>query len=248
MITDAELAELPDDPEQAFVGYERKLREKTIDALERSDGGSAETIQLQYINLVIAAARFFGMEFLKDFEVPRVSASNIYESYVQLLSDVDHCTLHLRLRHARRMKQYSVALDAAAKSKIRHHLTKIREIIDKLEIKPSKKEALYSKISSLEEELNRSRTRFEVLASLFLETTDVIGEGAERLEPLRKIFDTISKVFKQAKDAEENSLLSPPPSASHPRIEPPRKKLEGPTHNGLDKRKDGPDLEGDIPF
>jgi low affinity Fe/Cu permease len=258
MISDAELAELPDDPEQAFIGYERKLREKTIDALEHSDGGSAQTIQLQYINLVIAAARFFGMEFLQNFEVPRVSASNIHDSYVQLISDVDHCTLQLRLRHTRRAKQYSVALDAPTKAKIRHHLAQVREIVDKLDVEPPKKDALYSKISSLEAEVNRERTRLEAFADLVLETAGVAGEAARKLEPVRKLIDSISRAIKQAKDAEETLAPSLPKSEGRPKIEPPRKRLEPPTApdtgaggyggSSYGGSRSGGDLDDDIPF
>jgi hypothetical protein len=44
---------------------------------------------------------------------------------------------------------YSVALDSATKSKIRHHLQQIKDIVDRLEVSERKKEALYSKINAL---------------------------------------------------------------------------------------------------
>ena len=53
--------------------------------------------------------------------------------------------VQIQIAHGRRVRGYSVQLDASTKSKIRHYLEKIREIIDRLEVHFPKKKRLQRK-------------------------------------------------------------------------------------------------------
>jgi hypothetical protein len=121
MITDEELAELPDDREQAFVMFEKIVRDK-LRKLERSeDMNNADGDRLEYINKVVAAAKAYQIEPLMNWGVPRVGI-NIYEEYVQFTHDVDHVTTQIRILHAPRKKQGTVGLDTNNRTKIHHHI------------------------------------------------------------------------------------------------------------------------------
>jgi uncharacterized protein YoxC len=91
------------------------------------------------------------------------------------------------MRHARRVRRYSVALDASTRRKIRHYLEQIKEIGDRLDASERKKERLYDKINALVEEVDKDRTRFDAAMDLVLEvssaqeqTKDSSAPGAAR--------------------------------------------------------------------
>ena len=109
-------------------------------------------------------------------------------------------------------------LDSATKSKIRHYLEKIREIVDRLEVPLPKKEALSAKITALSDEVDRDRTRFDAYAGLALEMAATGGEVAHWLNPARKFLDSIAGLLgyaKQAEDARPSYPLPTSASASH---------------------------------
>lgn len=242
MISDDELLNLPDDPELAFVQYEASLREKILAGMRESHENDADHFRLDYINHVIAAAKAFDIENLKDWDA-QPSRDHIFEYYGQLLSQVVQYTVQIRIKHSRRVKQYSVTLNSSTRQKIRHHLGKIKETVDRLDVSQSKKEALFDKIAKLEDEVNRDRTRFDAVMALILETANTGGEAAKRLEPVRKLIDSITGLIKVAKEDEDKAS---------PRLEAPneRKRIEGPKDRLTASKSNKPpsDLDDEIPF
>lgn len=245
MLSDDELINLPDDPELAFVQFERDLRDRLHEKLEESEGYNSGSLKIEYINHVLAAAKVFELNILTDWDVPSTSVSDgiVHSRYEQFSSDVDHYTVQIRLRNARRTKRDSVALDSIIKRKIRHHLNKIKEIIDQLEVSDPKKEALYAKIGALENEVDRDRTRFEALTALILEAADTGGNAAKKLKPVREFINSITGLIKAAKDGEEAVAQRLPPPSERNRIEGPRKQLPAP-----DASSESPEVDDEIPF
>jgi hypothetical protein len=120
-----------------------------------------------------------------------------------------------------------VAFDHATKAKIRHHLTQIKDAVDRLEVPDTKREALYRRISDLENEVVRDRTRYDAYSALFLEAATTTGKAARKLKPLLKLLHPITIIFANAKEDEEAQLrLAPPPPLK--RLEPPQLKLSPP--------------------
>lgn len=95
MITDEEIEQLPAEPHLAFTEFERICRERTnarIDeAAATKDWPSFDIYHFEYINKVLAAAREFEIDALRDWEVPKVD-SNIDHAFRQFTADVDHFT------------------------------------------------------------------------------------------------------------------------------------------------------------
>jgi hypothetical protein len=111
MISDDELLDLPEDPELAFVECERKFREIAFKRLEQSDSYDAsKSYMLEYISNVVAAANALDCEYFDKYGIPTL-ADDIRPFYEQFLLDVSHLALQIRMRYARRIKRYSVALD-----------------------------------------------------------------------------------------------------------------------------------------
>lgn len=81
MITDEELAELPEDSELAFVEFERIVRARLREAEQQEDRNyTANSERLEYINKMIAAAKVYNIDGLCEWEVPKVD-SDIHKVY-----------------------------------------------------------------------------------------------------------------------------------------------------------------------
>jgi hypothetical protein len=132
MISDAEMSELPVDPELAFVQFEKILRERVqeMETQEESHGFDADSYRLEYMNKVHAAAKVFGIEALANLAVPKADRnSNIAEQYRQFVTGVDYVTIQIRLHSVRSNRQGSVGLDDTTRAKIHHFIKQIREAI-----------------------------------------------------------------------------------------------------------------------
>ena len=244
MISDDELLNLPDDPELAFVHYEETLRKRVQTEIDTSGGYNIEGLQIEYISHVLGVVKALDLKILENWEMPSVAqASGLIENqYKQLLADVAHYVVQIRVKNARRLKRYSVALDPAVKQQIRHHLDRIKEIVDRLEVPLSKKEALIARIGALETEVSRDRTRIDAAMALVLEAANTGGEAGKRLEPVRKLIDSITGLFGSAKEEEEKiSRLNGPEDRKQ--IQGPRRQLPAPEESAGSE-----DLEDEIPF
>ena len=129
MIADDDLLDLPEDPELAFVQSERRLRKVLFENLRQDSENYeiASACKLEYINHVFAVAKGLELSIFDGYNVPILN-HQIQAFYEQFLQDVDHFTVQIRMRHARRVRLYSVALDASTRRKIRHYLEQIKEM------------------------------------------------------------------------------------------------------------------------
>jgi hypothetical protein len=119
MITDEEIEQLAEDPELAFVQFEEIVRGRSnekIEQAERSENGDASIYYLEYINKVLAAARAFKIDALKDCELPPVDG-NCWQAYRRFVHAVDFATTQIRITHAGRNRNNSVGLDGNTKAK-----------------------------------------------------------------------------------------------------------------------------------
>lgn len=237
MISDDDYFDLPEDPELAFLKLEKDARAVLDKRLDAADEQSPFYEYYQdYINSTLAAARGLQLDYFEFWTTP-TNRNEIYDTYRSFSLEVAKYTMQIRIRHSRRAKRYSVALDSATKQKIRHHLAQLKELSDKLELSSAKREAIRSKILALEMEMERERTRFDVVASFLLEAATVAGEIGEKLEPWRKWVDSIAGLLGRAK--EKDSHLSLPHPEEHRKIEPPKRQLPSPKNESSDD---------DIPF
>lgn len=213
--------DLPDDPELAFLSLEAHFKKECEETIAKAhEEQRLDIYYMQYISRVLAVIEELHLESqVSGRSIPSIEDVN-FSTYVDFSKDVEHYRTMLQIRHARRRKEFSVALDTPTKLKLRHLLTQIKETIDKLDISESKKEALFSKIAALESEINRDRTRFDAVAALWIEGCEKLGEGVEKLEPLRKLIDLLGNLLGAAKKEEEALRLPAPKTPKQ--IEPPK--------------------------
>jgi hypothetical protein len=226
--------DLPEDHYLAFLQIERELRGRLQIRLDSAEDNSPWFEWYQdYANGVLGAAQGLDIEELSHLMVP-ADRNNYHDEYRKIVLAVDKLTIQVKIAYSRQNKRFSVALDAAAKTKIRHHLMQLKEFIDKLDVSQRKREAIISKIIALEEELERARTKFEVVGALVLDVASIAGEAGDRLEPWRKWLDPIARIMGLAKDGEPTTPALPASSE--------RKKIAPP------KTPSPPPIDDDIPF
>jgi hypothetical protein len=92
----------------------------------------------------------------------------------------------------------------------------------RLDVPQSKKESLFAKIAALESEIDRGRTRFDAAAALWIEVCEKVGEGIEKLEPLRKLIDSVGNLIGAAKKEEETEAHRLPAPKTPKQIGPPK--------------------------
>jgi hypothetical protein len=263
MITDEELAQLPEDPELAFVEFEKVLRGHVDDAelqeLKLSEEGvsvphmvSAASYKREYINKVLAAARAFGISALKEWRVPSAQ-DDIELIFVNLTSEVDHFTTQVRIRNASRNRQNSVSLDGNTKAKIHTYIQHIRETIEKSNLPEDKKDRLYDKLNTFALEVDKNRTSLQAGMAVYIAVCDGIGQGFKKLEPVRKMIDSIATLLGRAKDVEDSLRPALPRQQEHKRLEGPQARTEGnqnpPSQSGPSwEAPKGGDLDDEIPF
>jgi hypothetical protein len=227
-----DLLELPEDPNLAFLAIEERARERVARQLaESEDSHFDDSIRRNYIITVVAAADALEIHDLHGASVPRVGDETLIQ-FQQLVNDVAGFAVRVRIQSARRARKFSVALDQPTKRKLRHLLKQIREVVDKLEVSDQKRERLYCRVAELEEEVNRNRTRLEVVASLAISISETSGKVAKNLEPLWKWVHPLLGLIGKAQEREEvpsvPQLPSPPRQIEAPKWVPasPKEKSE----------------------
>jgi hypothetical protein len=203
---------LPDDPELAFLELESIFRAE-CDAVE---GTFNQPVRLKYYLDVTATVQELNLNILSGWTL--IEVRNFAEDVsLNFRRDVDFERMKIEIRHSRRASGYSVRFDGVAKQKITHHLTQIRTIIDKLEIDEHKRERLIAKLSALQNEVDRNRTRFDALAALTIEVAGVLGDVVEKAE-INTLLTRIAEVFWGYKE-DQKALPSP---EKLKQIEPPK--------------------------
>jgi hypothetical protein len=229
------------DPEMAFVSLETQYRAALDKKLENSDNNYFyNACVIEYMNHTLAAARALELQFLDGWEIPahrtQVSLSDRLRDFT---TAVDHFKVQVQIAHARGTIQYSVALDPEDKTKIRHFVQQIKDVIDKAPLPTPKKERLFDKINAFLAEVDRDRTGWQAFSDLVIAVAHLGGDAARELEPARKLIDSISRLLGRAKEFEDSA----PQISSKPtprQIPAPRKGLPPPNPEA--------DTDGEIPF
>jgi len=218
-ITSEEMANLPDDPEQAFIALERIVRARYKQEFHQTNSDAVvNTRRQQYMLIVLPAAKHFkifnDLSFTDGIKIDR-----LWEIFDQFVAEVDYRVTELRLQNIEHERLYSVALDEPAKVRLRSLLAQIRETVDAMEISVAKKERLFARINALQEEIDRDRTRYQAFAAFLAEATDDVGEAAKRLEPVVRLGERLLSAIGGAKREEDKQRQLPPPAKKPKQIE-----------------------------
>lgn len=198
---------------------ESKIKERLQSRTPQDSASAVAAYYSEYINDVLTAVEAFELNILGHWKRQKIQQA-IFDVFPQFQMEVNNEVGKIRIRHLRRSQQFSVALEPSSKERIRHYLTKVREVIDGLDVNQAKKEALYARVDALAEEVDRDRTRFEAVSALLVEAASTVGAVASKLEPVRKWVETIAGVLGSAKE-QENKLGQLPAPPILKQLEPP---------------------------
>ncbi len=234
--------DLPDDNEKAFIYLEKQFREGLDQSLRDNDQGNYDVYcKRRYMNAVIAIAKSLEIPGISDYTVP-YEDQGVWNTFEAFETDVMNLTIQIEINHARRRKKYSVAFDSAAKQKIRYYIEQIRMSVEQSDLPQNKRDAIFKKLSELTLEIDRDRTRFEVLADVIRGVACLSGEvERDGAEPWWKWVKLIFGEIDEAKDKEPQASLPAP--GERKRLEPPRKQL--PSHKDKPAKQE---VDDEIPF
>lgn len=253
VFTREQLDALPDEPREAFVAFvmraEEVLEERTSSSVRSNDEDAWRYINDErhgFMNIVIAAAKRFGISEFVERDVPSPNDAN-HSDYMDFKSDLDHYLTQIYLDNSIRAKRDAVPIPAKAKERIRTYVLELRNCIDKATLSDGKRDALNKRLSAFEEELEKSRLSLLAVTRVTLEVM-ALGSGAWQAADIAyKLITNVMHEVAEAKAADDETrqlpssiapaMLLPPRAPEAPR----RRKAQQPAFEpgGMDD---------DIPF
>ncbi|MBY5801534.1 hypothetical protein [Rhizobium leguminosarum] len=227
---------MPDDPSKAFLYFEEHFRNELETSLY-TDHENNFYHRNKFMSDIRNVAEIFGIPEIVEFrEEDRDESSDYYFSQFELvLRNVIH---RLKIQGAQTRRQFSVHLSNVEREKIRHYIEQIKTVVEGSDASTEKREAIFAKLNALLLEIDRERTRFEVIADGIRAIARLSGDfEREGAEPWWKWVKLIFGVVDDAKEKEPKNSLPPPTETK--RLEAPRKQLPKPREDRLDD---------DIPF
>lgn len=209
LITDEEMADLPDDDELAFVVYEERLRAKTRG---RATDYEDSSLEREYVNHILAFINVVKMDIPVDRDPP-YQDSEFWAWYNRFQKEIDYRIVVIRLAHARGAGSgvtTAIYLSEDYRTEIHNLLGRVRKVVNRVDLPDAKKNDIYDKINALQSEVDRSKTRLDAFLSRWLDVTNAAGEGAENLEPVVKLLGHVMRIFGRAKTEHDVGKLPPP--------------------------------------
>lgn len=217
MITDDQLEDLPEDDFEAFIAFDELLRAQFKFGRLDAKGERA------YATHMLAFAEARNIDLDVEDEVP--TQDGAFRLFFQrLISRVDVTRQKLRLARAahRRVNGTTFRIGTDFKTQIGGHLIAIRNIVQKANhLSDDKRDAIFARIEKLQGEVNRDRSKAEVIVGLWLDVTSAISKGAENLDPAIERLERIMKIFGLARDEDAAARLPAPEAPKQ--IPPPSK-------------------------
>lgn len=241
MISDElDFSNLPPNREEAFTSFVRAISEEfnrrvQDDRQRYSDQngnyeGSYEP-ERSFVTAVLAFLDEYGIE-ADISDISDVSNLDFSNHFGIFKSKVDYMTTRFRLRQGRVASGSIgtlISIDLDYKAQIGKLLDTARKIVNQEITEIKKKDIIMRKIASLQSEVDRDQTTVDALFSRVLDLTQVIGKGAENLDPLIDRIDRIKKILWDGSKKVEQL-----PKPDRPKL--------------ITKAKDSPSDDDEIPF
>lgn len=242
-VTQDEIDDLSEDPHLAFMTFvrhaQRRLNEYTRElGSDQDDWYLRNEAQYGFQNVVIAAAKRFGIEPFVSLSVPRIDDYNQRgsEDYRQFKADLDHYMTQLIIDNSIRGRHESVILASELKDRIRTYIHGLKTAIDQSEFPESKRATLFKKLTEFEKELEKRRLNLLAVTKLLVSIMAVPGALWASYDIVSRLTGNILQAVGEAKAADdENRQL--PPTEQPAALLPPR-----------EERVRGASLDDEVPF
>jgi hypothetical protein len=230
------------DKQLAFVKLERRFRDalnKNLrDLPEAYSYSVANALYIEYMNHVVGATKALGIPLFDRWELPSHEINRSVEDiYQDFTASVDSYSLQVRLAAAEQVLLYSVHLTDEDKRKIHHYGARIRELIQKSDVRAVKRDQLIRLLDDFLKEVDSDYTKMEVVGAFITGVAHIVGQTAQELDPIRGWIETIAEIFGNAQEEQPRSL---PPAET--------KQIPGPNLPRPPARRPKAELDDDIPF
>ncbi len=206
MFNHLDFDKLPPGNEEAFVEFEKNIR-SSYEGNMASDRNFHSDQNGNYIgsyaperSYAIAVLAFVD-EYNLDLDLPdiiNVADSMFEECFSSFKSKVFYAAMRLSLRKSR-IKNGSagtlIMIESTYKSEIGSLLETIRKIVNQEVTDTNKKDKIFSKIASLQSEVDRDQTTVDAIFVRMIDFSKTVGECAENLSPLIEKIERIKKIL-----------------------------------------------------
>lgn len=206
MFDELDFENLPDCKEEAFVKFEKNIRQ-VYEAQVRNDREfhsdntgqyfGSYSPEKSYVMGVLACIDEYGLEI----DLPDIAdlSGNEFEKYFGIFkSKVLYATMRFSLRK-KRIDNGTIGtlimIAPSYKDEIGKLLVTIRKIVNQEVKDVTKKDKIFSKIASLQSEVDREQTTIDALFGRMISLSKTIGDSAENLEPLIEKLERVKKLF-----------------------------------------------------
>lgn len=200
-LRDEDYYDLPEDDSEAFAKLEALARERLYTGFRELDGELPYDDTLDYMNEVAALAAQFGLSAVW-YEKEQDNYKVEFERFRRV---VDAELTKIRVIRSRRDQRNSVGLSAVEKQKLRHHIQRLRDAIDGLDLPEGKKARLREKLAEFEAELEQRRVSLAKAMAVFAVVNVMVHGVAGTVNDIAQIVDSMTKLIGEAKVTEEDS-------------------------------------------
>lgn len=245
LITLAEIDGLPSDPRQRFVALEEICRRRTEEAVKAAPEDNYGWSQVQearrgYMTTVVAAARHFDIEPIKQMEIPKKADWNDGE-FEDFQNEIDFYVMQMALEGADRNVRLSIVLQGTTKERLLTLVAQMREQVRKLDASPARIDSLLQKLNQFERDLDGPRLNFVAVAVLCLSVSGAISDAGGATTTIRQLLNKIEEAVGMAKEEQDKAAINQIPHYEMKKLESPR--VEKPVSSYADF-----DLDDEIPF
>ncbi len=207
-VTKQEIDELPEDSEAAFMQFvnhaSKRLDETYRNASFDNDEGQWQVYheaKYRYKNIILAAARSYGIEPFASMEVPSLKEFSDAD-YRQFEFDLDHYLTQILLGSS---NKDSVALSDKDKDRIRQYTYNLRNAVEKAQMPQDKREALLKKLDIFETELEKKRISLLEISKISFAIFAAPGAAWSSVDIIHKLTTNILQIVGEAKAEEDEA-------------------------------------------
>ena len=196
------------------VIFYQKVNERRVQYSEVGRSGFKVRAVL-FVNAACEYAENLGIDDLPVEKItPEDEDETIQASWFKLEEFMDRIRARNLFALEPSLREASVQLDRDWKAKATTLVDHIREVVTNAEMHEALREPIMRNLNQLQSEIDRNRTRLEVIANVWLQVTSAIGNGAKNLDPAVKLVERLSTALGKAKqhevEADKHPQLPPP--------------------------------------
>jgi hypothetical protein len=199
MIKEDFLASLPEDPEDAFPLYHKHVYDKYIDDSKYASGyDQQQQVKEIYISSILGFISAHNIDMGIDQNIPNDSDDfRSYFSNAEKKITIFSAKLAVQSAWKTKGKNPSYVLTAPIRLEIHHYINLIKNKLNDIPLSQNKRDALFNSLNAFASEVDRDRTRADLITALYISLKRDASAGLDKVAPIienvTKIMDCLSK-------------------------------------------------------